>query len=146
MLALYALARGLLFPSEYESFGLPLVEAMACGCPVISSTDPACSEVVGDAAILVSPHDMDALSREMVRLGNDDALARDLSGRGLRRAADFSWHKSAVLLISELERAAAVYDEPRCNCLVHEHLTSRIILRSFGNLKRRQTWRPTAAG
>jgi glycosyltransferase involved in cell wall biosynthesis len=68
MPAIYSMAGALLFPSYYESFGIPLVEAMACGCPVITSTAPACPEVVGDAALLVDPDDVEGLAAAMVRL------------------------------------------------------------------------------
>jgi glycosyltransferase involved in cell wall biosynthesis len=106
MPALYSMARALVFPSRYESFGIPIVEAMACGCPVITATTSACPEVAGDAAILVDPDDVDGLADAMYRVSVDDALAADLRQRGLRRAAGFSWSESAKTLLAELEAAA----------------------------------------
>jgi glycosyltransferase involved in cell wall biosynthesis len=108
MPALYGLARALVFPSRYESFGIPIVEAMACGCPVITSSTSACPEVAGGAAILVDPDDVEGLASAMYRVSLDDPLVRDLQQRGLRRAADFSWTASARTLLSELEGAARV--------------------------------------
>lgn len=106
MPAVYALARALVFPSIYESFGIPLVEAMACGCPVITSNTSACPEVVGDAALLVDPGDVDGLASAMARVSFDDALADALSRRGLTRATAFSWMESARTLLAEIRRAA----------------------------------------
>jgi glycosyltransferase involved in cell wall biosynthesis len=106
MPAVYTMARALVFPSRYESFGIPIVEAMACGCPVITSTTAACPEVAGGAAILVDPDDVEGLAHAMERVSFDHLLAEDLRRRGLRRAADFSWEKSARILLSELRRAA----------------------------------------
>jgi glycosyltransferase involved in cell wall biosynthesis len=106
MPALYSMARALVFPSRYESFGIPIVEAMACGCPVITATTSACPEVAGDAAILVDPDDVDGLAGAMYRVSLDDALAQDLRQRGLRRSAGFSWSASAKTLLAELEAAA----------------------------------------
>jgi glycosyltransferase involved in cell wall biosynthesis len=106
MPALYSMARALVFPSRYESFGIPIVEAMACGCPVITSTTSACPEVAGDAAILVDPDDAEGLASAMYRVSRDDALAEDLRQRGLRRSAGFSWSASAKTLLAELETAA----------------------------------------
>jgi len=105
MPAVYSMAGALLFPSYYESFGIPLVEAMACGCPVITSTAPACPEVVDDAALLVDPDDIPGLTAAMLRLVREPSLAADLRGRGIERAAHFSWHDSARRLLAELERA-----------------------------------------
>jgi glycosyltransferase involved in cell wall biosynthesis len=107
MPALYSMARALVFPSRYESFGIPIVEAMACGCPVVTATTSACPEVAGDAALLVDPDDVAGLAAAMERVGLDDRLAGELRGRGLRRAAEFSWGRSALTLLSELRTAAA---------------------------------------
>jgi glycosyltransferase involved in cell wall biosynthesis len=106
MPALYSLARVLVFPSRYESFGIPIVEAMACGCPVITATTSACPEVAGDAAILVDPDDVHGLADAMYRVSLDDALAGNLRQRGLRRSESFSWTASARTLLAELEAAA----------------------------------------
>jgi glycosyltransferase involved in cell wall biosynthesis len=106
MPAMYSLAGALLFPSYYESFGIPLVEAMACGCPVITSSAPACPEVVGDAALVVHPDDVAGLATAMTRLLREPGLPADLRVRGLARAQHFSWRESARRLLAELERAS----------------------------------------
>jgi glycosyltransferase involved in cell wall biosynthesis len=108
MPAVYSLAGALLFPSYYESFGIPLVEAMACGCPVITSSAPACPEVVGDAALVVGPDDVEGLSDAMLRLVREPALSAKLRTLGIARAAEFSWAKSARVLLDELMRAPAM--------------------------------------
>lgn len=108
MPAIYSEARALLFPSRYESFGLPIVEAMACGCPVVTATTSACPEVAGGAALLVDPDDVDGMATAMERVSFDDRLAADLRRRGLRRAAAFSWTESALTLLSEFRAAARV--------------------------------------
>jgi glycosyltransferase involved in cell wall biosynthesis len=106
MPALYSLARALVFPSRYESFGIPIVEAMASGCPVVTATTSACPEVAGDAALLVDPDDVEGLAVAIQRVSLDDALREDLRQRGLRRAVEFSWSASASTLLAELEAAA----------------------------------------
>jgi glycosyltransferase involved in cell wall biosynthesis len=106
MPAVYSLAGALLFPSYYESFGIPLVEAMSCGCPVITSSAPACPEVVGDAALVVDPNDVAGLAMAMTRLLREPGLSSDLRERGLLRTRHFSWSESARRLLTELERAS----------------------------------------
>jgi glycosyltransferase involved in cell wall biosynthesis len=106
MPALYARTRALIFPSRYESFGIPIVEAMACGCPVVTATTSACPEVAGGAALLVDPDDVEGIAAAMEWVSLDDGLAADLRRRGLVRAAAFSWRQSARTLLSELRGAA----------------------------------------
>ena len=93
--AIYAGAQALAFPSEFEGFGLPVLEAMACGTPVICSKVSSLPEVAGDAALLIDPLDVDALTDTLRRVLSDPALAADLSGRGLMQADRFSWTRAA---------------------------------------------------
>ena len=94
--ALYSAARAFVYPSIYEGFGLPPLEAMACGAPVITSLIPTFVETIGrEAARLVHPTDVHALSLAIVELLNDENERRRLSSTGRRRAAQFSWEKTA---------------------------------------------------
>jgi glycosyltransferase involved in cell wall biosynthesis len=86
-------ARAVLFPSLYEGFGLPLLEAMSLGTPVITSTTSSIPEVAGDAAVMVDPYDVDAISRAIFTLCNDAGMCAELSARGPHRAALFSIEK-----------------------------------------------------
>jgi alpha-1,3-rhamnosyl/mannosyltransferase len=88
-------ARGFVYPSLYEGFGLPVLEAMACGVPVLASNVSSLPEVVGSAGLMVDPADVDAIAQGMVRLWEDEALRRELSTRGLQQAAGFSWETTA---------------------------------------------------
>jgi glycosyltransferase involved in cell wall biosynthesis len=97
----------LVMPSLYEGFGLPALEAMACGTPVVASNAGAVPEVVGDAAILVDPTDVGALAEAIHRVLIDRALWKDLAERGLARAAQFSWRETAKGTLEVLEAAAA---------------------------------------
>ena len=93
--AVYSLATVFAYPSLWEGFGLPVLEAMACGTPVLTSSVSSLPEVAGDAAVLVQPRDVDAIAEGLGRLLEDDSLRRQLSERGYRRAADFSWERCA---------------------------------------------------
>lgn len=95
LIGLYARAEALIFPSLYEGFGLPVLEAMACGCPVVCSTLTSLPEVAGDAALLCDPRDLDALASALRRIAGDAALREDLRQRGLLRAQMFRWEETA---------------------------------------------------
>lgn len=95
-------ARGLCFPSLYEGFGLPVLEAMACGCPVITSNVSSLPEIAGNAALLVDPGDVGQLSHAMERLLHEDGLYEDLRARGITRSEDFSWEQAAEELLDLL--------------------------------------------
>ncbi len=82
------------FPSIDEGFGMPLLEAMAAGTPIVTSNRSALPEVAGDAALLVDPLDTDALAKALQRLAGDSGLRRDLAEKGQRRVGEFSWEKS----------------------------------------------------
>lgn len=92
--AFYRLARAFVFPSLYEGFGLPPLEAMACGTPVVTSNVSSLPEVAGGAAMLVDPYDEDAIASAIVRAVSDDSLRADLIEKGLQRARTFSWKQS----------------------------------------------------
>ena len=99
---LYNAAQLLVHPSFYEGFGLPPLEAMTCGTPAIVSNVSALPEVVGDAALLVNPHDIDGLTVAMWRLLTDDDLRDSFIAKGFKRADTFSWKRAA-------EETLAVY-------------------------------------
>jgi glycosyltransferase involved in cell wall biosynthesis len=102
--AVYSGASVLAFPSEFEGFGLPVVEAMACGTPVVCSNTSSLPEVAGDAALMVDPTDASALAQALGRVISDSRLQANLAERGLRRAAAFSWERTA-------RETVAVYEQ-----------------------------------
>jgi glycosyltransferase involved in cell wall biosynthesis len=104
--ALYAGADVFVLPSLYEGFGLPILEAMACGTPVIASHTSSIPEVTGDAAALVDPQDVPALAAIMHAVLADPDVREGLRQRGLARAAQFSWSRTARALLSILVKAA----------------------------------------
>jgi glycosyltransferase involved in cell wall biosynthesis len=93
--ALYRMASVFAFPSLYEGFGLPPLEAMACGTPVVTSKISSLPEVVGDAALLVDPYDVEDIANALVRVLDDETLRADLVARGRERVSHFSWERSA---------------------------------------------------
>ena len=95
LIALYSMAEAFVFPSWIEGFGLPVLEAMACGAPVIASDRGSIPEVAGGAALLADPYDADAVARHIERALSDPGEARQLRELGFARAAQFSWHNAA---------------------------------------------------
>jgi glycosyltransferase involved in cell wall biosynthesis len=104
--ALYSAADCFCFPSLYEGFGLPVLEAMACGTPVVASTRGALPELTAGAALLVDPLDVGALAEAIRRLWNDGTLRLELRERGLTRAKAFSWQRAAQETLAVYHRAA----------------------------------------
>jgi glycosyltransferase involved in cell wall biosynthesis len=91
----YTHAEALVFPSLYEGFGLPVLEAMACGCPVISSNAASLPEVCADAAIFFDPHDPRDIGEKILEVVGNTQLKQELRIKGLSRASEFSWDKTA---------------------------------------------------
>jgi glycosyltransferase involved in cell wall biosynthesis len=100
--ALYRGATLFAFPSLYEGFGLPVLEAMACGVPVVCSNVSSLPEVAGEAALLIDPHDEAALTEAMRRGLTDEALRAEMVTQGLERAATFTWERAARQLLHVL--------------------------------------------
>ncbi len=107
LVSLYERALGLVFPSFYEGFGLPVLEAMALGCPVVTSSTSSLPEVAGDAALLVDPADAAALLHAATRLVDEPDLRATLSEAGRRRAALFTFESMMSRFLDELRSAAA---------------------------------------
>ncbi len=103
--AAYRGAVGLAFPTLYEGFGLPALEAMACGTPVLTSGETSLPEVTGEAALVVDPLDVDSLAAGLDRLAGDAVLRSELSAKGLAQARRFSWDAAAGR-VKEVLRAA----------------------------------------
>jgi glycosyltransferase involved in cell wall biosynthesis len=103
---LYSAAELLAFPSLYEGFGLPPLEAMSCGCPVVSSNRASLPEVVGEAGLLVEPDDTQSLAEAVLKVLTDPALSAELRRRGLERARQFSWQRTAQETLAVYRRAS----------------------------------------
>ena len=103
--ALYSSCRAFVYPSIHEGFGLPPLEAMACGAPVIASRIPALEETTGGAAMLFDPKSVEELTRSILELLDNENARRELSAAGQRRAAEFSWEKTARLTWNVYEEA-----------------------------------------
>ncbi len=105
LLALYNLAAVLAHPAHYEGFGLPPLEAMACGTPVVCSNAGSLPEVTGDAALLVPPDDVDAWAAALYRVLTDASLAQEMRAKGLTQARRFSWEKAARETLAVYQKA-----------------------------------------
>lgn len=103
IVSLYSAADMFLFPSLYEGFGFPPLEAMGHGVPVISSNTSSLPEVVGDAGILVDPKDRDAWAEAILLLAKDEGVKKDVIGKGLERVKEFTWEKAAAQTLKVYE-------------------------------------------
>lgn len=106
---LYAGALAVVFPSLYEGFGFPVVEAMHCGTPVIASSTSSLPELAGDAALLVDPLDMTAIAAAMGRITADGALRQALREKGAQQVKKFTWDSAAAQVLAALEAAGESY-------------------------------------
>ena len=106
LVALYNAAALLVLPSFYEGFGLPVLEAQACGAPVVCSERGSLPEIAGDAALLVNPDDLDGLASAMERTLKDESLRAQLRARGLANVKRFSWEKTARETLDIYKRVA----------------------------------------
>jgi glycosyltransferase involved in cell wall biosynthesis len=105
---IYNLSEFFLFPSLYEGFGLPVIEAMACGTPVITSATSSLGEIAAGAALTIDPEDTGALAEAIDRLARDRTLRAHLAEQGLARAQTFSWQRTAREMLTVYRRAAGL--------------------------------------
>jgi glycosyltransferase involved in cell wall biosynthesis len=107
--AFYALAEALVLPSLYEAFGIPLLEAMASSCPIVTANRYATAELAGEAAVLVDPEDVESIADGMRQVVTDQILRQQLIAAGRERAKDFSWEKCARETMTVLEEVGVQY-------------------------------------
>jgi glycosyltransferase involved in cell wall biosynthesis len=100
-----AAAYALVYPSWFEGFGLPILEAMQCGVPVVCSNTSSMPEVAGDAALLVDPSDPDAIAKEMLSLYRNEGIRNAFIAKGLERTTQFSWDTTAAAVYESLRKA-----------------------------------------
>jgi glycosyltransferase involved in cell wall biosynthesis len=105
--ALYSAAEAMAFPSLYEGFGLPVLEAMACGTPVVTSASSSLAEVAGNAALLVDPYSVEEMAEALRLIHEDHCLGSELSRKGLERAAHFTWENAARSTLELYEQVVA---------------------------------------
>jgi glycosyltransferase involved in cell wall biosynthesis len=106
LVALYNAAKLFVYPSIYEGFGLPILEAMACGTPVVTSNTSSMVEVAGDAALLVDPFDEQDIAHAIHQAATNEGLAQSLVEKGARQAKQFSWRKTALDTVAVYRRVA----------------------------------------
>lgn len=107
LVQIYCGAQAFVFPSFYEGFGLPVLEAMACGTPVVASNTSSLPEIVGNAALTVEPLDIDAMADAMYAVLSNSGLRYDLARRGLKRASPFTWERTAKRVLGVYEAIQA---------------------------------------
>jgi glycosyltransferase involved in cell wall biosynthesis len=133
---LYNLCTLFVFPSWYEGFGLPTLEAMSCGAPVISSNTSSLPEIIGHTDALFDPYSISKMTNKLVELLSDEELRKSFSNHGMEQARKFSWKKSAQKAISVFEKAGSS-TSANSKHLDHDTLLSRLLssLASIGNIK-----------
>ena len=104
LIALYNCALAMIYPSLYEGFGLPLLEAMACGCPVVASNATSLPEVVGDAGLLCNPDDHTDMADAIEQVISSDSLRATMAEKGLVRVKKFSWQRAAQETLAVYEK------------------------------------------
>lgn len=108
LISYYQNALALMFVSYFEGFGIPIVEAMACACPVVVGANTACDEIAGDAALKVDPFDVLDIARKMLEICSNDKLRQELSERGFERAKKFTWLNTAEIVHQSMHKILAV--------------------------------------